>query len=73
MMIRIKYPNGSYDMVNKQTLDYLLDQEKIVGFKRAEGWAIVGRDSIRSRSRRAEWHDSGLDRRGTKLSDQSPR
>jgi len=73
MMIRIKYPNGSYDMVNKQTLDYLLDQEKIVGFKRAEGWAIVGRDSIRNRSRRAEWHDSGLDRRGMQLSDQSLR
>lgn len=71
MLIRIRYPNGSYDMVNEQTLDYLLEQEKIVGFKRTEGWAYLGRDPIRSRSGRIEWQHNGQERRGVKLSNQN--
>ena len=73
MLIRVRYPNGSYDMVNKQTLDFLLEQEKITGFKRTEGWALVGRDPIRSRSRQAEWQESHRERRDMMLSDQNVR
>jgi|OpeIllAssembly_1097287.scaffolds.fasta_scaffold133323_2 hypothetical protein len=73
MLIRVKYPNGSYDMVNKQTLDFLLEQDKIAGFKRTEGWALVGRDPIRNRSRQAEWKHDHLERRGMMLSNQDVR
>jgi len=31
-------------------LDYLLDKNKVKRFKRSTGWAVVGRDSIRSKS-----------------------
>lgn len=73
MLIRVKYPNGTYDMVNKQMLDFLIEQERIAGFKRTEGWAILGRDPIRSRSRQAEWQETHLERRGTMLSNQNVR
>ena len=65
MLIRVRYPNGTYDMVKDQFLDYLLAEDKIAGFKREEGWAIVGLDPIRHRSRQSEWHN-GPERRGAK-------
>lgn len=65
MLIRVKYPNGTYDMVKDQLLDYLLKEDKIAGFKRSEGWAFVGVDPIRQRSRQSESH-YGTERRGTK-------
>jgi len=70
MLIRVRYPNGTYDMVNARTLDYLLEQDKIAGFKRTEGWAMVGRDAMRMRSRRAEWQHNDMERRGVRLSNQ---
>ena len=50
MMIRIFYTDGTFDMVKPKMLDYLLDKNKIKRFKRSNGWAVVGRDSIRSDS-----------------------
>ena len=64
MLIRVRYPNGTYDMVKEQTLDCLLEEGKIAGFKRTEGWAIVGRDPIRYRSAQDNWHHDRQERRG---------
>jgi len=63
MLIRVIYENGAYDMVKEQLLDYLLEREKIAGFLRNAGWAIVGRDPIRQRSRQAEKQYYGPERR----------
>jgi hypothetical protein len=51
MLIRVMYNDGRFDMVKPSLLDSLLDQQVITSFKRANGWAVVGRDVIRSSSR----------------------
>ena len=50
MLIRVFYTDGTFDMVKPVMLDYLLDKNKVKRFKRSTGWAVVGRDSIRSKS-----------------------
>jgi hypothetical protein len=52
-------------MVKEQLLDRLLDRGEIAGFQRTDGWAVVGRDHIRQRSRQAEKQYQGPERRGT--------
>ena len=64
MLIRVRYPNGTYDMVKEQTLDHLLEEGKVASFKRTEGWALVGRDPIRYRSVQDNWHQNRQERRG---------
>ena len=51
MMIRIMYSDGRFDMVKPSMLDNLLDKQTVTSFKRETGWAVVGRDQIRSSSR----------------------
>lgn len=48
MLIRVMYSDGRFDMVKPSTLDNLLEQQKVTSFKRTSGWAVVGRDAIRS-------------------------
>jgi len=60
MLIRVMYNNGSFDMVKPNMLDNLLNQQTITSFKRNSGWAVVGRDPIRSSSRT---NYSGVNRR----------
>ena len=62
MMIRVFYTDGTFDMVKPKMLDYLLDHNKVKRFKRSSGWAVVGRDSIRSGSSHGYW---GEERRGS--------
>lgn len=50
MMIRVFYTDGTFDMVKPKMLDYLLEQNKVKRFKRSTGWAVVGKDAIRSSS-----------------------
>ena len=50
MLIRVMYDDGTYDMVKPKTLDLLLERDKLTSFKRSDSWAVVGRDTIRSRS-----------------------
>ena len=64
MLIRVIYANGAYDMVKEQTLDRLLERGEVAGFQRHDGWAVVGRDHIRQRSRQAEQKYRGPERRG---------
>lgn len=51
MMIRVMYSDGRFDMVKPNILDNLLGQQAVTSFKRNNGWAVVGRDPIRSSSR----------------------
>ena len=60
MMIRVMYSDGRFDMVKPNTLDNLISQQAVTSFKRDSGWAVVGRDKIRSSSR-GSYH--GKDRR----------
>lgn len=47
MMIRVMYNNGSFDIVKPAMLNMLLSDNRISSFKRAVGWAVVGRDPVR--------------------------
>lgn len=51
MMIRVMYSDGRFDMVKPTMLDNLLSRQAVTSFKRTNGWAVVGRDPIRSASR----------------------
>ena len=51
MMIRVMYSDGRFDMVKPGMLDNLLDRQVVTSFKRNSGWAVVGRDTIRSSGR----------------------
>jgi hypothetical protein len=51
MMIRVMYSDDRFDMVKPSMLDNLLDQQAVTSFKRTSGWAVVGRDQIRSSGR----------------------
>lgn len=51
MMIRIMYSDGRFDMVKPSMLDNLLERQSVTSFKRSSGWAVVGRDPIRSAGR----------------------
>lgn len=55
MLIRVMYDDGRFDMVKPQLLDALLAAEKVMSFKRSESWAVVGRDTIRSRHNSQEY------------------
>jgi hypothetical protein len=48
MLIRVMYDDGKFDMVKPQMLDRLLETNRVTSFKRNEGWAVVGRDTLRS-------------------------
>ena len=48
MFIRVVYKDGKHDMVKPQLLDFLLESNKVAKFKRYYGWAVVGKDTIRT-------------------------
>ena len=48
MLIRVIYDDDQFVMVKPQMLDTLLETNKVTSFKRNEGWAVVGRDALRS-------------------------
>jgi hypothetical protein len=62
MFIRVVYKDGKFDMVKPQLLDSLLQRNKLIRFKRSTGWAVVGRDAIRTGRRQGYW---GEDRRAS--------
>ena len=60
MLIRVMYDDGKFDMVKPLILDTLLETIRVTSFKRDEGWAVVGRDALRSS--RSQGH-KGVERR----------
>jgi hypothetical protein len=47
MMIRIRYPDGRFDMVKASHLDRLIATRQIRSFKRESGWVVLGKGPIR--------------------------
>ncbi|WP_432822324.1 GSU3473 family protein [Trichloromonas sp.] len=47
-MIRVLYHDGRYDMVKRWTLEMLIEQNRIQGFRRANGWVRIGKDKLRA-------------------------
>jgi len=60
-MIRVIYRDGSEDLVTQKFLDILLFMGEVQMFRRDNGWAIVGVDSVRETSRNSSY--AGQDRR----------
>ena len=61
MLIRVMYDDGQFDMVKPQMLDILLGTNRVTSFKRDKGWAVIGRDTVRSNLRSQGYQ--GLERR----------
>jgi hypothetical protein len=51
MLIPIKYPDNRLDYVKDTALDYLIESNKIIEFKRSSGWVRIGVDEIRNSKR----------------------
>lgn len=47
MLIRVKYCDNSYGMVDDSQLENLISTDKIMEFRRASGWVRIGSDRIR--------------------------
>lgn len=62
MMIRIRYPDGRFDMVKATRLDDLIESEEIEGFRRVTGWVVLGKDPVRGQGLPGIY--SGPERRG---------
>ncbi|MCK4501895.1 MAG: hypothetical protein KAU22_02605 [Desulfuromonadales bacterium] len=59
MQIPVAFKNGKERSVSKGELQFLIETEQIMFFKRSDGWVVIGRDKLRSQ--RAPY--SGEDRR----------
>lgn len=46
-LITVKYPDGQINDIPTVLLNTMIETKKIVGFKRKDGWVIIGKDSIR--------------------------
>lgn len=47
-MIQVLFNSGEIDMVDARTLDILVREQGILGFRRRDGMAVIGRDPVRS-------------------------
>ena len=61
MLIRVMYADGGLGMIKPQELDSMVDRKVVSGILRSDGWAMVGRDRMRSH-RHSQVYD-GVDRR----------
>ncbi|MBE0598561.1 MAG: hypothetical protein IH614_14960 [Desulfuromonadales bacterium] len=61
MLIRVKYPNGRFDMVQDYYLEALLAARRVCRFQRDGIWVEVNRDPVRCAGERTY---SGPERRG---------
>ncbi len=48
MLIKVRYLDGTTEMVRPSLLQYLIENCKISEFRRTHHWAIIGVDRIRS-------------------------
>lgn len=47
MLIRIKYPDGRFDMVKASQLNRLIGREEICSFLRRDGWVALDSGRLR--------------------------
>ena len=48
MLIPVVLKDGHEDLVNNEELQFLLLTEKIMFFRRSDGWVVLGRDKMRT-------------------------
>lgn len=48
MLIPVVLKDGHEELVNNEELQYLLLTEKLMFFRRSDGWAVLGRDKMRN-------------------------
>ena len=46
-LIPVVFQNGHFSHVPPRELDQLIAEERIIGFRRRDGWAILGEDPVR--------------------------
>lgn len=63
MAIMVQYPDNTYEKVSEDLLDELIDAGRIVAFRRASGWAEIGKDPVRSKTAPAGY--AGAERRAS--------
>ena len=61
MAIMVQYKDKSYGYEENRALDSLIDQDRIIAFRRSMGWAEIGIDPIRKSGAQQEFE--GSDRR----------
>jgi len=47
MLVPVVTKDGKEELVSKDELQYMMVTEKVLFFKRSNGWAVVGRDPLR--------------------------
>ncbi len=59
MKIPVIFVNGSVGTIRIEDLDELLEKQVVVGFRRSSGWAMAGKDELRSSRNTGEgsWRD----------------
>jgi hypothetical protein len=48
MLIPVVLKDGHEELVSKEELQFLLLTQKIMLFKRSDGWTVLGRDQMRA-------------------------
>lgn len=49
MTIQVELVDGTYCRVVPKGLDLLLNRELVKRFRRSSGWAVIGKDPVRTR------------------------
>jgi hypothetical protein len=62
MAIMVQYLDRSYGFEENRVLDELIVHKRIIAFRRASGWAEIGRDPVRDPCAVKEF--DGVERRG---------
>lgn len=63
LMIKVELKDGTLCRMAPKALDIFLARDKVSRFERAAGWAVVGRDPIRTTRRNNDCCYRGPERR----------
>jgi len=61
-LIPVRYSDGQVDKIPQPLLNTMIENHKIAGFKRKDGWVVIGSDAIRGMNhgqlgdRERRWH-----------------
>lgn len=47
MLLKVRYNDKTYGMVDDSILDDLISGDEISAFRRTNGWVTIGRDQVR--------------------------
>lgn len=56
MLIPVIYPNGKHDLIKDFYLNHLICAEKIVQFKRSDGWIDITAENVRENRASSLYH-----------------